>query len=151
VTVSPGNTSLLGGSQQAFTATVTGSANQNVTWSISPGMGSMNGNVYTAPASVSSLQNVTVTATSVADGVTTGSATVQLVPPSSLTSVRFNIGGPLYTDPLGQLWKSDTTYPSVITSASIANTTTPALYQSASWNWGSMQYQYQVLVNGNYT
>jgi hypothetical protein len=50
-----------------------------VNWSISPNIGSISATgMYTAPSVISSAQTVTVTATSAADGVTSGTATVNL-------------------------------------------------------------------------
>jgi len=79
------------GATQAFTATVTGTNNTGVAWSLtqvgvacSPGCGTIapasttNGTstTYTAPATVPAIPNVTVTATSVADPTKSTSATV---------------------------------------------------------------------------
>jgi len=85
VTLAP-STSSLGVSQtQQFTPTVTGSSNTSVTWTINPsGAGSISASgLYTAPASIGSLQTVTVTATSVADNTKFGTATVTLNPPAA--------------------------------------------------------------------
>ena len=82
VTVSPLTAGLFAGQTQQFTPTVTGSGNASVTWSISPTSGSVSSSgLYTAPSSVSVSQNVTVTATSVADPTKSGSAVVTLAPP----------------------------------------------------------------------
>lgn len=85
VSLAPGTTSLTGGQTQQFTPTVTGTSNTSVTWTIAPsGTGSISGaGLYTAPASIGSLQAVTVTATSVADNTKFGNATVTLNPPAS--------------------------------------------------------------------
>ena len=83
VSVSPSSATLYGGQSQSFSATVTNTSNTAVTWSISPtGTGSINssGN-YTAPASITTQQVVTVTATSQADTTKSASATVYLLPP----------------------------------------------------------------------
>lgn len=81
VSVSPSAISLFGGQTQQFTATVTGTANTAVTWSVSPQTGSISGTgLYTAPAIVNSAQAVTITAISVADPSQSGSATVSLQP-----------------------------------------------------------------------
>jgi hypothetical protein len=76
VTVIPATTTLGYGQKQGFAASVTGNANGAVTWSVVGGAG--NGSitptgVYTAP---NTNGTYTVIATSVADGSTTGSATV---------------------------------------------------------------------------
>jgi hypothetical protein len=62
-----GPISLAVGAQQQFSATVTGSSNTGVTWTASAGTIDSTG-LYTAPATVTTApQNVTVTATSLAD------------------------------------------------------------------------------------
>jgi hypothetical protein len=71
---------------QQFTATVTGTSNAAVNWTVSGsgcsgsacGMISSNG-LYTAPASIPSPATVTVTATSAADSAKSASATVKVV------------------------------------------------------------------------
>jgi hypothetical protein len=81
ITVAPPTATLNGGQTQQFTATVTGSSNTAVTWSIPAGApGSINAStgLYTAPANITSQQNVTVTATSQADSTKTATATVTL-------------------------------------------------------------------------
>ena len=79
VTASPSTVSLGAGQSQQFNATVTGSLNQSVTWSISPAVGTISATgLYTAPAVLTSNQVVTVTATSVADITRFGTATVTL-------------------------------------------------------------------------
>jgi RHS repeat-associated protein len=83
VAVSPAAATLFGGQTQQLIATVTNSSNSAVTWSISPaGTGSINASgLYTAPASITSQQTVTVTATSQADNTKSASAIVTLSPP----------------------------------------------------------------------
>ncbi len=80
VTVSPLAASMNAGQTQQFTATVTGTTNTTVIWSLSPAVGSIAWatGLYTAPASIASVQTVTVTATAV-NGAT-ASATLTLVP-----------------------------------------------------------------------
>ena len=70
------------GQQIQFTATVTGTANTAVTWSISPdGLGSIdNTGLYTAPVPITSRQTVTVKVVSVADPNQSATATVTLIP-----------------------------------------------------------------------
>jgi len=85
VTVAPSSASLGGGQFQTFTATVAGNSNQAVTWSLSAGApGSIStGGVYTAPPTILSSQTLSVIATSQADGLSAGSASVTLTPPVS--------------------------------------------------------------------
>src|SRR6202142_1197580 len=81
VTVIPATPSLFASQTQQFTATVTGSSNTAVTWSINPSVGTItSGGLYTAPALVAAAQTVTVTATSAADNTKSATATVSLVP-----------------------------------------------------------------------
>lgn len=76
VSVSPANAYLSWGQSRQFTATVTGTTNTAVTWSINPAMGTITSSgLYTAPRWVSA-QTVTVTATSVVDPSRSASATV---------------------------------------------------------------------------
>ena len=82
ISLTPASVSLSQGYTQQFTATVTGSSNTNVTWSMSPQVGQLStSGAYIAPSSVSSAQTVTITATSVADSTKSASATVSLQPP----------------------------------------------------------------------
>jgi hypothetical protein len=87
VKVSPASTQLLGGQAQQFAANVTGTLNTAVTWSISPSaVGTVStAGLYTAPATVSTQQIVTVTATSVDDTSKAASATVTLNPPVAVS------------------------------------------------------------------
>ena len=78
ISVSPATATLGPGGAQQFTATVTNVSNTSVTWTRSPAVGTISSSgLYTAPASVTIQQTVTVTATSVAD--TTKSATVSIL------------------------------------------------------------------------
>jgi len=92
VSVSPTTASVTTGAQQQFTATVTGTANTAVTWSVSGAgcSGAACGTIsasglYTAPATVPVPSTVTVTATSQADTTKTGKATVTIIPPVVVT------------------------------------------------------------------
>jgi len=78
VNVTPPSITLTGSQTQQFTASVTGSSNQSVTWSYSPEIGTLTTNgFYTAPEAIAS-QTVTITATSGADETKSASATVTL-------------------------------------------------------------------------
>jgi len=90
VTVSDGNISAIYPNQQVtFTATVTGTTNHTVTWSLSGtactgtpnpcGTIDKNTGVYVAPAAVPSPATLTITATSAADSTATGAVTVHIV------------------------------------------------------------------------
>ncbi|MBZ5613017.1 MAG: Ig-like domain-containing protein [Acidobacteriia bacterium] len=96
VRISESSVNANGGDSHQFTATVTGHTNTSVTWSLSTcslgacGTLSSTG-LYTAPSSVASAADVSVTVTSQADSSKYSSATVHLVP------VAFSISpaGPL--------------------------------------------------------
>jgi hypothetical protein len=90
VSVAPSAVTVVVGQTQTFTATVTGTTNSAVTWSVSGGAsnGSISATgVYTAPASVPSPATVTVTATSQADSTKSGSATVTVAATASNVQV----------------------------------------------------------------
>ena len=86
---------------QQFNATVNGSSNQAVTWSVVGG--SANGTItssgfYTAPATVPNPAQVTVMATSQADTTQLGTATVTVVPPiPSVTVTPNTVNVPIFT------------------------------------------------------
>jgi hypothetical protein len=90
VTVSPSSAQLFISKQQQFTATVSGTSNTAVTWSVAGGCsGAACGTIstsglYTAPSALPSPAEVTVTATSVADPTKSASATVTIEPPISV-------------------------------------------------------------------
>jgi RHS repeat-associated protein len=90
VSVSPSSYNLSASQTGQFTATVTGSSNQNVTWSISPDAGSISSSgLYTAPSTIPNNQTVTVTATSQANSTASGSATVSLTASASGPAVYY--------------------------------------------------------------
>jgi len=115
-----------------------------VNWSIYPALGTISSSgLYTAPASVTQEQTVTVT-----DLNSGAAATISLAPGGA---VRINAGGPAYTDGAGQQWSADkgsiggTVYS---VTSQIMGTATPALYQTE--RYGTFQYQLSV-PNGDYT
>lgn len=97
VTISPTTATVVTGGQQQFTASVSGSQNQSVTWSVS-GTGCngyacgtvSNSGLYTAPASVPSPPTVSVTATAQADPSKSASAVVTVVLPIVVTVTPSN-------------------------------------------------------------
>ena len=104
VSVSP-TVSTRGPSQtQQFTATVTGTSNTAVAWSLSPSIGTISTNgLYTAPASITTQQAVTVIARSQANSSASGTATVTLAPPPASGTaglVGQYFGGKDLTNPL---------------------------------------------------
>jgi hypothetical protein len=103
VSVAPTTASLSAGQSQQFSASLSGTTNPNVTWSMSPSVGSLGDGLYRAPATINSHQTITLIAKSLADPIKTGSATITLVPtvgialtPSSISltggqSTQFNV------------------------------------------------------------
>ncbi len=93
VTVSPTSASVQLSGAQTFTATVTGTTNTAVTWSVTGGGTISSTGVYTAPATMPSSSSITVKATSVAKTTSTATASVKLTaaPPAAvwLTGARF--------------------------------------------------------------
>jgi uncharacterized protein (DUF1800 family) len=89
VTVTPATANVALNATQQFTASVGGTANQAVTWTLTGGGTLSASGLYTAPASMSPSTTATVQAKSVADNTTTGTATVTLTAPSgpSITSI----------------------------------------------------------------
>src|SRR5205807_1157660 len=85
ITLGPANASLTTSQTKQFTATVTGSSNTGVSWTLTPSVGTISNGLYAAPAIITAAQNVTVTATSVADSTKSATATISLTPPVSIT------------------------------------------------------------------
>ena len=73
--------------------------------------------------------------------------------PAQTPPIRVNAGGPAYTDSLSQSWSADTGYQggaTYSTTASIANTSDPTLYQTLRYSpSGNLVYQFNV-PNGVY-
>jgi hypothetical protein len=80
VTVAPTAASLSANGTQQFTATVTNST-AGVRWSMSPSVGTLSAaGLYSAPASVTTQQVISVVATSVGDSTKSAAAAVTLIP-----------------------------------------------------------------------
>ncbi len=82
VTVAPGAVTLYNGGSQQFTASVSNATNAAVTWTVNPsGVGTVSSTgVYTAPATITALQTVFVTATSETNPAVSDSAILTLAP-----------------------------------------------------------------------
>ena len=153
IQINPTGASLLSAQSQQFGATVTGTTNLGVNWTYSPQVGSLvtsgaTAGLYTAPASITTAQKVSVTATSVADPTQFSSANVSLVPPFS--PILIDSGGAAYTDTLGQVWSADKDFiggSAASTTSTISNTTDPTLYRTE--RYGDFSYQF-VVANGSY-
>lgn len=78
VTVSPSAVSVPVSQTQAFAATVTGTSSTGVTWSVTGGGTITTSGLYTAPSTVPSPDQVTVTAASKAEPAKSGSAAVTI-------------------------------------------------------------------------
>ncbi len=96
VTISPAAANLALGATQPFQASVTGSTNQGVTWKVNgtTGGNTANGTItqaglYTAPSALPASPSVTISAVSVVDGLTQGTATVTFQDPLTITCGRF--------------------------------------------------------------
>jgi hypothetical protein len=95
VQIAPTTATVQTGASQNFTATVTGTTNLGLTWTVAGG--SANGGVqaepggvgfYAAPATVPNPPQVTVTATSQADTTKSASATVTIIPAPPAVTVN---------------------------------------------------------------
>ena len=93
VSVTPPSTILYGGQSQQFVSNVVNTTNTAVTWTISPaGTGTIStSGLYSAPASVTTQQTLTVAATSQADKTQSASATITLAPPAPVLSVSISV------------------------------------------------------------
>jgi putative Ig domain-containing protein len=92
VSVTPTGVVMNSGKTQPFKATVTGSVRNGVTWSATKGTISSSG-LFTAPT-VSTITNVSVTATSVADPKVSSSVSLIVNPPINVSSDPGNISLP---------------------------------------------------------
>jgi hypothetical protein len=103
VTVTPNPASVRAGSSQQFAATVTGTSNSSVTWSVNNVAGgnsafgtiTASGN-YTAPATLPNPNTITIQAMSSADSSASGTSAVTLLNPtpalSSVNPTSVNVG-----------------------------------------------------------
>jgi hypothetical protein len=121
------------------------SAASNTSWlSVTSGAGgSGNGTVAYSAAANLDLASQTGTLTIAAQTFTVTEAG------DSFSPIFINCGGPSYTDPNNNVWIPDNAGNISSTTNTIANTTTPTLYQSDTWSTGTLQYQYSV-PDGNY-
>ena len=88
VAIDPQTVSLAAGQSQQFTATVSGTANAAVTWSVGSSLGSIsNSGLYSAPSGLTAQQSTSVVATSVADPTKSAAANVTVSADTTLTSM----------------------------------------------------------------
>jgi len=136
ISMTPSSASLQGGQSATFAATVTGSSNTAVNWSVSPSVGTISNGVYTAPSTIPTGQTVTVAATSAADPTKIATAVVTLVPAISVAVVPASA--------------SLTSSQSVQFNASLSGTTNPNVSWSLSPSVGSLSnglYQAPATIN----
>ena len=78
---------------------------------------------------------------------------IEITQQTGFAPIRVNAGGSAYTDAAtGNFWSADTGFlggSSYSTGSSIANTSTPVLYQTERWSTGTLRYQFAV-PNGTY-
>jgi hypothetical protein len=90
---------------------VKGSPNQNVTWSLVSGPGSVTpGGLYTPPATVTAPTNVVLQATSAADPNAVANQYITVIPTGNSPApgtIRINSGGTQATDKNGNVWLAD--------------------------------------------
>jgi hypothetical protein len=94
ISVSPTTKSLFPTQQQQFTATVAGTTNVGVNWAVSSGPGMVDATgLYTAPASVTSTTQATVTAVALADVTKSAGAAVTIQEPTPSGSYTVTVLG----------------------------------------------------------
>ena len=130
ISLAPASASLSAGQTAKFTATLTGTGLPYVTWIMMPPIGTLNGGLYTAPATISAPQAVTIVAKSLADETKTASATIFL-----LSTVSIAVTPPSVSLSAGQF---------AVFQPSIAGT----LNTSVSW---SLNPPVGTIINGIYT
>lgn len=85
---------------------ITGTNNTNLTWTMSPTVGSIGSTtgIYTAPATIGSVTSTTITATSVADGTVSSQMLITVWPQTGVYALPSSTTN--YTDTGGRLWKA---------------------------------------------
>jgi OOP family OmpA-OmpF porin len=92
IALNPASAVLSEGQTQMLNASVSGTANQSVTWSLAPQLGMISDQgLYTAPATVAIRQDVVVTAKSAADPSKSASSTITLQPAKPVEKVSLTI------------------------------------------------------------
>ena len=148
-----------------LSAWVNGSSNQNVTWSLASGAGTVTAaGVYTPPATVTSQSSAVVTATSAADPNSSANVYISVIPQGAnpSNSIRIDVGNTNgnYTDSSGNVWLADTlgfqtgpwateneSYPSGLW----GNIADAPLYQTFNYTYGDdIVYGPFIVPNGNY-
>lgn len=86
ISIGGGTTTLPAGQSAQFTASIQGTPNTAVTWSVTPNVGTVSNGFYIAPAVVSSPETVVLTAVSMADPSKSASVSLILQPVSNPTA-----------------------------------------------------------------
>jgi hypothetical protein len=110
VAVDPDDAWTVGSEGKQFRAVVSGSANQNVRWFLSPAIGTISPDgFYQPPAGLNGYTVVRVRAVPEADPMLAATAMLRVVPAnaSGRAILRVNVGGPAVTDSLGRSWAAD--------------------------------------------
>ncbi len=137
IAVSPRTANIVNlGNQRQFYA-VGMFTSDSVTWSISPGIGSIDAHgLYRAPCdTISSDVNVVIKATSILFPSISDTVTIKVL--KEIPPVRMNCGGAQITDALGHVWAADYNYSDTSTAYASTNTVTgvlngqESLYQSS--------------------
>jgi hypothetical protein len=91
---------------QQLNAFIHGTSNTNMTWTMSPIIGTLtSGGLYTPPSSIGAATVATVTATSVADASVAATMTLTVLPAGT---IRLVLGQPRpYTDTNGNVWQNE--------------------------------------------
>jgi hypothetical protein len=139
LTISPTGATLTAGQSQQFTATVTGTSNAFVNWTMNPSVGTLSsGGYYTAPGTITSSQTVVITATSQADPALTKSVNVIEGPSVSTTvttspsGLAITVDGANYAAPQTFQWVAGTSH--TIAVASPIAGTTGTQYVFSNWS-----------------
>ena len=84
IAISPSSASVQAGQFAQFKASVVGTSNTSLSWSLTPAIGTINNGMYMAPATVGQVQTILLTAVSLADPAKTATASITLVPSQSM-------------------------------------------------------------------
>jgi hypothetical protein len=87
IAVTPSSISVGAGQSATFQASIGGTYNTSVSWSVSPPVGTIANGMYKAPAIVSALQTIILTAASLADPSKTAQSSITLTPNATSISV----------------------------------------------------------------
>jgi hypothetical protein len=158
---SPTMTIVAGMSGYQLSWWVNGTANQNVTWSLASGPGSVTtGGVYTPPSSVTSPTGAVLLGTSAADTSVATSVYVTVIPQGTnpAGSIRIDTGGFGLTDGTGNVWMPDMAFEAgdyVQLTGDYPGWPAQSnpeinVYQSSGHTYGSDLVYNLVLPNGNY-